>query len=165
MFYPPAPPVFATFWIVLFSSPCYRPPSLAVVVIVSLCHTISLTPFQSQNSVHLDVAHTRYPLASAARLCAPLRVPASTTVSCACSLSPLASPGLHLGTCWPLGVFLPRVPPSSLCPVSLSVCCTASWHLLGPGISRCPFRARARGQGASTTCQLPALAPAPPIHG
>ena len=71
-----------------------------------MCSTRSPPPFPYQSAAHLDVAHTRHPSASAARLCAPLRLPASTAVSCN-YLPPLfAALGLCPGPCQHLGGFV-----------------------------------------------------------
>ena len=81
LFHSPAPPVFAAFWIVLFSPPCYFPPSVEVVVVAPLCHNLSPNPLLSWKSAHLYISHNHHPPYSGACLCALRLVPASTVVS------------------------------------------------------------------------------------
>ena len=77
LFYPAVPPVLSTFGIFLFPRPCYRPPSVAVIVESPLYHNCSPPPFPERNAVHLDVVPTRQPPACEACLYAPHYVPAA----------------------------------------------------------------------------------------
>ena len=103
LFYNPAPPILAILWIILFTPPFYRTPSVAVLVVAPLFHTLPPPPFLVRNYLHLDVTHTLYPPpstlhlpASTARLCAPSRVPASAALS-RVHLPPVCPPFSALG--------------------------------------------------------------------
>ena len=64
----------------LFLPPSYRLPSLAVCRRLTLCINRYPLPLPARNAFHLDVIQPRPPLASAARLCNPHRIPASYVV-------------------------------------------------------------------------------------
>ena len=85
LFYPPTPSVFAAFWIILFYHPSYRPPSVLVVVLSPLCHTLSPPHFPEQNAFCLYVSHTCHPPASIACIFALRCIPVSSDISCVCS--------------------------------------------------------------------------------
>ena len=58
------------------------PPHQQPFIVVTPLHSNSSPPhLPERNAIHLDVAHTCHPQASAARLCTPRRVPASASVS------------------------------------------------------------------------------------
>ena len=82
-------------------------------------------------------------------LCAPRRVPASAIVSHIIH-PPCFHPRNEPSSLSSHGGYTAAGPSASLCPASLPLCCYDSRHLLGLGFSGCPFRARARGPGAST---------------
>ena len=114
----------------------------------------------------MDVARNHHPPASDACLCAPLRVPASAAVPASVAPPPL------LPLAYTQVSVVPRVfsHHGFLCasvPLSLPHCvCATSRNLLFLVIFfRCPFRVRARCQGASTPWQFPAPAPAPLLLG
>ena len=82
---PPAPPVPTVFMDLFFPVYPTNPPSVAFFFIDPLSCTRSPTPLLTWSTAHLDIARTFLPLASAARLCALLRMPMSSTVSFDCA--------------------------------------------------------------------------------
>ena len=78
-----APPVSTVSGSFYFLPPSYHPPHQQPFVVAapfSVCSTRSPPPLPVWNTVHLNVAHTRHPPASAACLCALIRMSASAAV-------------------------------------------------------------------------------------
>ena len=167
LFYPPALPALAAFW-VFFPSPCYRPPSVAVAAVAPLCHNRFPPPFHTWNAVHLDVYRTRHLPASAACICAPRPAPracvCSAEVSWICPPPPFSDLGIYPSPFQPLGVRPPQVPPYLLCPASLPLCCTASHHILGLGLFECPFSCEVKRPGHIHSLSVALPGPRPPCY-
>ena len=148
---PPSPPVSNNFMDILISPYPTTPPSVAFYVVAPLSCNRYPSHLLDQITVHLDVACTRIPPASAARPCAPRRVPASANVSFLYTPF-LFCPRPDLRSLLdPWGVRPLRVPTRLCVPTS------SSWlllHILSySGVTfscRVDFRKNARGQGAST---------------
>ena len=97
-------------------------------------------------------------------LYAPCHVPEFATMS-HIRLSSICPPQPTPGSLLAPGGSPVASPSAYLSPASLPVCCAESLHLLGLSSSGCPFRARAKGQVASTTYHSITPAPASLQHG
>ena len=123
-----------------------------VFIFLSLCITCSPPPLLVKISAHLDIAHTRHPPASSARLCSLRHMHTSDAIFVTVSPPPLPSLDLSRVPVTPWGFRLPHpsvspVPPP--CPpwVLLQILASSgSWFLCWVD-----FCARVRGQVASNT--------------